>query len=164
MPKNFFILIIFLVFAGSALADYLPEAQQREIIENYLRATGQSKRISTSLALGFENELELPSHKCAMPQVMDFSININKIDKKLLEAYGLSVAPRDPLDFSHVSPSGFFKIHYNTTDSHIVLNPKNDSDGDGVPNYVESIGIICDSVLDNLINRLGYPLFPNDGT
>ena len=62
------------------------------------------------------------------------------------------------------SPSGRFLIHYITTGSHAVRDAGVDvmNGGDGVPDYVNMVAIIADSVYYNIVNVMGYPDPPED--
>ncbi|MFQ6008756.1 MAG: MXAN_6640 family putative metalloprotease, partial [Candidatus Zixiibacteriota bacterium] len=60
------------------------------------------------------------------------------------------------------SPAGQFKVHYTTTGPHAVYNVSRDSDHDGVPDYVEQVAMILDSVYEHIIDTLGYPEPPKD--
>lgn len=63
--------------------------------------------------------------------------------------------------FSYVSPSGFFRLHYDTTGSNAV--PSADNDSDGIPDYVEKCAAYADSSLAKQLS-LGYVPPPSDGT
>ncbi|HUV30278.1 MAG TPA: dockerin type I repeat-containing protein [Acidobacteriota bacterium] len=61
--------------------------------------------------------------------------------------------------FTFDSPSGFFKLHYDTEGAQAV--PTADNDGDGVPDYIERCASYCDTTLQKHV-ELGYLLPPAD--
>lgn len=63
--------------------------------------------------------------------------------------------------FNIVSPSGYFRLHYDTMGANAV--PTADANTNGVPDYVEQCAAYCDTSLDVHI-QLGYLLPPSDGT
>lgn len=139
----------------------LEDSIQERIVADYLYARGFENRTADpngSAVHGGE-----PSHKCGMSAVADYVMYRDRLDPgrhALLEA---SVPSRYSLSDSFVSPTGRFLIHYTKTGSDAVYQSTIDSDGDGVPNYVESVATICDSVYDYIITTLGYPAPPSDG-
>jgi hypothetical protein len=68
---------------------------------------------------------------------------------------------RPPGAYTYDSPSGFFKLHYDLTGSNAV--PTEDSDLNGVPDYIERIAAYCDTALD-VHRSLGYRDPVSDGT
>ncbi|MFQ6008725.1 MAG: hypothetical protein ACE5K8_07220, partial [Candidatus Zixiibacteriota bacterium] len=63
-------------------------------------------------------------------------------------------------EFTYDSPSGFFKLHYDTSGTHQV--PPDDSDFSGVPDFVEKCAAYCDTTLDTHL-LLGFIEPPSDG-
>lgn len=61
----------------------------------------------------------------------------------------------------YISPDGFFLIHYDTTGPEVV--PLEDNNSNNVPDFVERIGIYCDSARRAYLN-LGYLPAPTDNT
>ncbi|MCB9249565.1 MAG: hypothetical protein H6613_13980 [Ignavibacteriales bacterium] len=62
------------------------------------------------------------------------------------------ILDRPTLQTSIVSPSGFFRIHYDTT-------------GQNAPTYnINDLAIACDSAYTFEVTILGYPAPPKDGT
>ncbi|MFH2050078.1 MAG: MXAN_6640 family putative metalloprotease [bacterium] len=139
-------------------------AKQRELIEAYLYVTGQSKDIP-SMALGEDGDTLLPI-KCGMPIVADFYMHYQEFDKELLKSMGLADRPERPVlegEETHGSPDGLFLIHYTRTGPDSVYHPNVDVNLNGVPDYVDSVAIICDSVYNIEVNVMGYPAPPVDG-
>jgi len=81
----------------------------------------------------------------------------------------LQFAPRDVLgrtmrpdkDTLAISPSGHFYIHFDTTGS--AAPDLTDSDGNGIPDYVDEVGIIADSARHVLVNIMEWVEEPFDG-
>ncbi len=67
---------------------------------------------------------------------------------------------RWPTVFTFDSPSGFFKLHYDTSGADQV--PLADDDFSGVPDFVEKCAAYCDTTLDRHL-LLGFILPPSDG-
>jgi hypothetical protein len=67
---------------------------------------------------------------------------------------------RPDIQKQYDSPSGLFKIHYDTAGPEVV--PLQDDDNDSVPDYVERIAVYCDSAYATFVNHLGYYPAPTD--
>ncbi len=138
--------------------------KQRDLIEAYLFVTGQSKEIP-ALALGDDGELTLPL-KCGTPIVADFHQHFDELDKELLSSFGLQNRPPRPVlqsEETFGSPDGLFLIHYTTVGDDSVYQSSVDVDLNDVPDYVDAVADICDSVYNQMINVMGYPVPPVDG-
>ncbi len=148
----------------------LPVERQIEIISNFMTARGLDEKIPPSFAMSLqptdelEEEIPPPAQKCGMWAALEYSRNYNQLDKDLLLAMNAPVLARPVLDNRFDSPGGQFKIHYNKTGSEAVWQADKDSDGDGVPDYVESTASILDNVHNHIIVNLGYPSPPTDGS
>jgi len=81
----------------------------------------------------------------------------------------LQLAPRDVLgrtmrpdkDTLAISPSGHFYIHFDTTGS--AAPDLTDSDGNGIPDFVDEVGIIADSARHVLVDIMEWEEEPFDG-
>lgn len=147
-----------------ARTDELSRERQIEIIENYMYVTGQTMQLPSQAleaVSGYPEELPV---KCGTPAVLDFVFNHDKLDPELLQALGVEVWDRPTYadELIHDSPNGLFKIHYTTTGGDAVYRAGDDRDGDGVPNYVEDMAFILESVRAHIIDTLGYPPPPVD--
>jgi len=76
--------------------------------------------------------------------------------KSVLQSFLL----RPNMSFSCISPSTLFKVHYDTTGYHAV--DKQDTDDSGIPDYVEKVTVIMDSVYSLEVMTLGYNPPPLD--
>lgn len=84
--------------------------------------------------------------------------------------------PRPDLPLYYDSPEGKFRIHYAATGDSAVYNagvdnlgPLNTPGADGIPDYVNAVADIFDSVWNNILGptgagNLGYPVPPDDST
>ncbi|MCC7201515.1 MAG: hypothetical protein IT393_02470 [Nitrospirae bacterium] len=77
----------------------------------------------------------------------------------LTDLYGTGITLQ-----SYASPQGRFRIHYTTDNSGGDAVPANDTDADGVPDYVERFADILDHVWTTEIEVMGYDAPPSDGT
>jgi len=64
--------------------------------------------------------------------------------------------------FEYVSPSGFFRLHYDIHPDSSNRVPDADDDSTGVPDFIEKCAAYCDSTLDKH-RELGYLDPPSDG-
>ncbi|HKZ22197.1 MAG TPA: MXAN_6640 family putative metalloprotease, partial [candidate division Zixibacteria bacterium] len=71
----------------------------------------------------------------------------------------------DPIpEQTYDSPAGYFKIHFVTSGQDSVYQPLADSNPpDGIPDYVNKVAAIFDSVWNFEVNVLGYTPPPSDG-
>lgn len=142
----------------------LTREQQLRIVEDFLYATGRAEQPSSRTAQGIIDDGygDMPI-KCGMSAVAEFVINKGRLDRDLRASLGIDeLVPRAQLPEAYDSPSGHFKIHYARTGDDAVYRASEDSDHDGVPNYVEAVAIIADSVWHNIIEVMGYPVPPSD--
>ena len=75
------------------------------------------------------------------------------------DALGRTMRPEK--DTLAISPSGHFYIHFDTTGN--AAPNLTDSNGNGVPDYVDDVGIIADYAYHVLVFELGYDGEPVDG-
>jgi hypothetical protein len=68
---------------------------------------------------------------------------------------------RPEKDTYAISPSGHFYIHFDTTGS--AAPDLTDSDANGIPDYVDEVGMIADSAHYVLVGQMGYSEEPFDG-
>ncbi|MFH1687142.1 MAG: MXAN_6640 family putative metalloprotease [bacterium] len=66
-------------------------------------------------------------------------------------------------EFEYVSPSGFFRLHYDTDPDSANPVPEADDDFSGFPDFVEKVAAYLDTTLAVHID-LGYQLPPSDGS
>lgn len=154
MKKQLTFILFLLVFGRMISAETLDEERQRQIILDYMHVTGQEFQ-SAGMALGVDDYE--PPVKCGTPAVLEFELNYDKLDKNLLKASGVTLAERPTgLPLTYDTPSGIFRIHYTNTGDDAVRTD--------MGNYAQTVGLIFDSVYAYLIDTLGYPEPPGDGT
>ncbi len=68
---------------------------------------------------------------------------------------------RPETDTLAISPSGHFYIHFDTTG--IAAPDLTDSDSNGVPDYIDEVGIIADSAHHVLVDIMEWEEEPFDG-
>lgn len=93
--------------------------------------------------------------KCGTPAISDFQNNKSKLSKSSVsEIESIMTDPTTQASETYQSPSGKFMIYYETSGPDAV--PGEDSDGDGVPDYVEWTASAADSSWNHEVNTLGY--------
>lgn len=141
---------IFSFVGGNLSAEELTQERQLEIINNYMIVTGQSQSEALSTS-------DQPPIKCGTPAVMEFISNYDKLDPQLLKSTGVELATRpDFLTDTLDTPGGHFRLFYTTQGDDAIWN--------GFPGYIDSVAAIFDAVYDNMINQMGYPAPPSDGS
>jgi hypothetical protein len=147
--------LLLTVAASLASADELSSDQQREIIERYMYVTGQTTARPTSLTDPETNEPII--EKCGTPAILDYQRNKERLDRRLMAALGVEDVTRPVSQAEYGNPGGHVLLHYDLTGVHEVWQAGVDSDGDGVPNYIETLANIADSCYRHIIDTLGFP-------
>ncbi len=157
-------LLVCAIAGYASAADRLfTEKQTEDIIANGLWLLGRSEQPSDTLAayLHEHEDSDYPLLKCGTPMLMDLKLVATQ--ERRAELASMLANPRpDSLEFTYDSPGGAFKIHYTKTGLSACYQPTVDTDGDGVPNYIESMAAIADSVHNRIVNVMGYPAPPDD--
>ena len=138
----------------SAANDEQSIIDQQSIIDDYLWVTGQIKYGTKSWSLGAESNSPI---KCGTPAIVRFQTIRDKLDRDLLQSLGVTELTRPSLDAYFDSPGGHFRIHYATFGVDTVYNASVDLNANSVPDYIDTVAMIADSVWDIMINQLGYP-------
>ncbi len=142
---------------GSAMSAELSTKYQQDLLDrlNYLRGVG-------SQPASYEKGTGIPH--CGTSIMFEAFINRDSLSGAYKELV-TQAEQRPVLPQAYVSPAKRFKIHYTTVGDSAVYQPNVDTigGGDGVPDYVNKMGQIADSVWDFEINHLGYPAPPSDG-
>ncbi len=101
---------------------------------------------------------------CGMSTMLEAHLNHPNMTgvykTRLEELYARPVLPQ-----IYISPAGHFLIHYATSGNDIVYQPYIDTinGGDGVPDYINFVGLVADSIWAFEIDSLGFPAPPSDG-
>ena len=117
--------------------------------------------IGILLSTAHDNHAETPTQhtpaalRCGTPyllQAMDASTEHQRL--KLVQR------PRPSTQHSLLTPSGLFRVHYDTEGSDAV--DPDDDDGNGVPDYIDLAATILDSIWVLEVEQLGYNPPPSD--
>lgn len=143
-------------FSALLFGGELSEQQQQKIIEEmkYLRGIGPMP----------DSHGDHPQ-RCGTEVAYNFFMNRDNFTGKFAaEAEALYVRPAGTCNLSIVSPANQFKIHYSDDPFHEVflasvdiIGPGGTPGADGVPDYVNKIADIADSVRAFIVDDLGYP-------
>jgi hypothetical protein len=156
--------VVALLAASSFAQETFTRADQLKLAANYMYITGKADRLSGEALSAVEiADLDQPL-KCGTPIRAAYVLNYDKLDKSLVQRYALFLRERPTgHDRAYDSPAGLFKIHYRSSGDSAVYQSWVDGDGDGHPDFVESVADIFDSVYFHIIDTLGYPVPPSDG-
>ncbi len=159
MKKLLFVTVILsLLFIKVSLAE-MTETQKAQVISEYRYLKGLGPKPPS---------LEGVDHlKCGTTIAAGFSqIKDQLTGKMAVEAELLQGRPGD-LPETYDSPQGYFKIHYTISGPATVYQYDIDTipagAPDGIPDYVNKVAEIADSVYDKIIVELGYMVPPPDG-
>ncbi len=98
-------------------------------------------------------------HGCATMALVDIRRVFDQLEPKTQD-YVQAAMARASAQFTYISPSGFFKLHYDLTGTDAVSGT--DLDVSGVPDYVEQVAAYLDTSLVHH-QALGYLMPPPDG-
>ncbi len=93
--------------------------------------------------------------RCGTPYLLQ-AIDAGTEDQRLK----LVQRPRPSTRHSLITPSGLFRVHYDT-DGRNAVNP-DDDDGNGIPDYIDLTLAILDSIWVLQVEQLGYNPPPSD--
>lgn len=144
--------LLFLVFI---LAPSMVFAQQYESLQQ-IKQLAEEGSISVDQAAiaHFEYFENGQIHKCATPAHMYLHQNLKALKPETIQLLMSSVSSASARASSeYLSPSGDFVIRYETSGVDAV--PSQDENNNGVPDYVEEIGLAADSSYRHHI-RLGF--------
>lgn len=98
-----------------------------------------------------------PPQRCGTPTALEYFIRLDNLTIKSETA--ATAYNRPSLQYSYKSPGGYFWVHYDIDGADAVYLPGTDTlaGGDGIPDYVNKIGEMADSVWEFEINHLDYP-------
>jgi hypothetical protein len=112
------------------------------------------------------NKISVKPVKCGFVLVNSVKTHFNEFSPEQ-QLILKPLLTRPYLQTSIVSPSGFFRIHYDTTG---VNRPNYKKNTDVLPDqilftmYLDSVALAADSAYNFEINKLGYPPPPSDNT
>ena len=143
------------MLAVTVSAEQLSLERQREIIEKYMYVSGQTPNRPAALT-DMSTGQPYPD-KCGTPAILDYQRNRGSFDRRLMASLGVEDEPRPVTQYEYGVPGGHTLIHYDVTGAHAVWQAGVDSDGDGVPDYVQAVAMAAESCYVHIIDTLGYP-------
>jgi hypothetical protein len=151
-------LLLLIISVGVIAETELTEEYQQDLIDriNYLNGDGP-------LPASMEG---LTHPICGTPTAFEAFINYDRMSG--IYKLNLTTDPREPgLPYSYGSPAGYFLLHYETstdsTDAIFMPNLDTLNGGDGIPDYINKVAEIADSVWNFTVGHLGFPAPPSDG-
>jgi hypothetical protein len=159
MKKHLLIISIF-AFSISLFSQSIKKDQLDRLFNDFIK----SKNISKASG----SEIKQVPVKCGFVLVNSVKTHINEFSNEQQQILKPLIT-RPVLQTSIVSPSGFFRIHYDTTgnntpayytDTDLLHYSKQEL----LQIYLDSVAIAADSTYNFEINNLGYPPPPSDDT
>ena len=117
-------------------------------------------KLPVKYQLDLDRQLSPGELRGATMKLVEIKIIWNELEAATQQALSAALA-RPTASFSYDSPSGFFKLHYDTSGTNAVS--AEDTNSDGIPDYVERCAAYCDSSYAKHI-LLGYLAAPSDGS
>ncbi|MBN2226247.1 MAG: hypothetical protein JW763_02670 [candidate division Zixibacteria bacterium] len=150
-----FCLTVVLGASAITLGKTLTEEQQQSILQNLAYVKGRGERPSA---------MTEAHHWSGTSSVLDAFFNREYLDESAKSATSILLARPTYLPDTFGSPGGHFLFHYTTTGPNAVYQANVDvlNGGDGIPDFVNRMAIIADSVWDKEIVEMGYPAPPTD--
>jgi hypothetical protein len=100
---------------------------------------------------------------CLTPAFLEATLS-HKMPTADGSSAGVCYYVRPALPFKYISPEGHFAVHYATSGIDSVQGSKIDTlnGGDGVPDFVNQVAVIADSIWSIEVGLLGFPAPPSD--
>ncbi len=151
MKKLKVLFIFLLVFTTLVFADNQSIAiKSANIVIDVLEQRTFSRHITANL-------IEIARYGHLLPEETK-----NKLKSLGFDFSGkLVIMLRPDLDFYYDTDQGHFRIHYDLTGTNAVDNA--DSNGDSVPDYIDTMASVFEEVYNHEIYELGYTIPPSDG-
>ncbi|MEW5923542.1 MAG: MXAN_6640 family putative metalloprotease [Candidatus Zixiibacteriota bacterium] len=148
------IMALLLGMGQSVYSEALSEQQQQELIESYLYMIGEGPMPDF-----LKGEVPI---RCGTELALNVKHNRDNFTGKY-STVAATLGDRPILPYSYANPEGYCRIHYATLGTDAVMNPTTDLNSDGVPDYVNKIADIADSVWELEVDQMGYKAPPSDG-
>ncbi len=107
----------------------------------------------------YQNKVKL--RKSGTPIILELKAGWDRLDlpaQRLLASYLARPIP----GFSHLSPSGNFRVHYDLSGKNAV-DPTDENQND-IPDYIDQVAATFDSCFTLEVETLGYQAPPSDGS
>ncbi|HLG94353.1 MAG TPA: MXAN_6640 family putative metalloprotease, partial [candidate division Zixibacteria bacterium] len=148
------ILTAALLFLFTASVFAITTQQEQLIVDNALAVLGQTK-------------LELPDtlpvkRICGTATLMEAKQRFNELSPQAQAALSPVLFPRPVLQKSYDPASGRFRIHYDTAGAGAVRYAST-RNAQGVPVWVDTLGMVLDSIWDKEITQMGFRTPVSDG-
>ena len=146
MKRLFSTAALFFLFTASAFA--ITAQEEQLIVENVRAILGQTV-------------LELPDtipvkRICGTATLMEAKQRFGELSPQTQRALSPALFARPVLQKSYAPPSGRFRIHYDTTGSGAVRNAAIDVNLNGVPDWVDTLGFVLDSLWNREVIQMGF--------
>jgi hypothetical protein len=112
-----------------------------------------SSEFRSLLAGGLLIQDSAESGKCGFSLMAEIAIHWQDLTDLQKAHIGMQLKAPE-MQSSVLSPKGYFRIHYDTSGTHRV--ELTDTGGNGIPDYIDSVGVIFDYVWEFEIDNLGY--------
>ncbi|HVP37197.1 MAG TPA: hypothetical protein VMT04_09405, partial [Terriglobales bacterium] len=157
--KKSILLLLFLTIAVSAYGKQFTQAYEDKLIQDVKGIYTQQAVITPDNPTGHP----VDGTPIILQAKHDFPFLSPEARKALYPLFTRpSFAPDSEYTFN--SPGGFFKIHFAKTGINAVYQPTVDTNGNGIPDYVDSCAAILDHVWAKEVDSLGYTPPPSDGS
>jgi len=152
-------MVLFLILCSTRI---IPQELTRQQLDKMFNDFMKIRNVNTTLKTGSNKEYI----KCGFSQANSVRIHFNSFTLEQQQILKPLFA-RPILQTSIVSPSGFFRIHYDTTGTNAPKFYTTDdllhySVSDLIQIYVDSVAIAADSSYNFEVNYIGFPAPPPD--
>jgi len=143
------------IFCADLQTQILEDYQKGEIsYHNYIVYQGYLIFAPEKLFEIYPGETFEKAEKCGTGTIMELTLNWDILTKDEKSFFSQYIHSRPSLEYSLVSPSGYFKIHYDLTGYNKV--PSEDLNKNGIPDYAEEAALALDKARSFYVDTLGF--------
>lgn len=143
------------IFCAELQTQILEDYQKGEIsYHNYIVYRGYLIFAPEKLFEIYPGEKVEKAEKCGTGTIMELTLNWDILTKDEKSFFSQYIHSRPSLEYSLISPSGFFKIHYDLTGYNKV--PSEDLNENGIPDYAEGAALALDKARSLYVDTLGF--------
>ena len=143
------------IFCADLQTQILEDYQKGEIsYHNYIVYRGYLIFAPEKLFEIYPGEKVEKVEKCGTGTIMELTLNWDILTKDEKSFFSQYIHARPSLEYSLISPSGFFKIHYDLTRYDKV--PSEDLNENGIPDYVEEAALALEKSKSLYVDTLGF--------